>query len=282
MSGERIFVFGMGYSARAFAALVQPAWIRGTSRDGANGTRVFDGAKFDPAIAADLAAATHVIVSVPPGAADPVLAACGDALAVAPHLEWIGYLSSVAVYGNYAGAWVTERTTPHPKMERSVQRLAAERAWTKLAAGRDLPLAIFRLAGIYGPGRNAFVNLQAGKAHRIVKPGQVFNRVHVDDVATALAAAMDRGAAGIFNVADDLPAPPQDVVAYASEIMGVSAPPEVAYAAADLSPMARSFYADNKRVGNTKSKQELGWILRYPTYRDGLAALWQAGAPGRR
>jgi nucleoside-diphosphate-sugar epimerase len=277
---ERIFVFGMGYTARAFASAFsdRAEWIRGTSRDGAAGTHVFDGTKIDAAIANDLAAATHVIVSVPPGDDDPTLAAFAGAIAAARDLAWIGYLSSVAVYGNYGGAWVTERTTPHPKTERSVRRLAAERDWAKLAAARAVPVAVLRLAGIYGPGRNALVNLAAGKAHRIVKPGQVFNRVHVDDIVSALAAAVERRAAGVFNVADDQPAPPQDVVAYAAEIMGISPPPEIPYKSAELSPMARSFYADNKRVKNTKAKQELGWIPSYPDYRAGLDALWQSGA----
>jgi nucleoside-diphosphate-sugar epimerase len=207
-----------------------------------------------------------------------VLAAFGDAIAAAPGLRWLGYLSSIAVYGNYGGAWVTERTTPHPKTERSVERLAAERGWAKLAAARAVPLATFRLAGIYGPGRNAFVNLTEGRAHRIVKPGQVFNRVHVDDIAAALAIAAERAAAGIFNIADDHPSPPQDVVSYAAEIMGVSPPPEVPYASAELSPMARSFYSDNKRAKNTKAKQELGWTPRYSDYRAGLDALWRSGA----
>lgn len=280
MTAPRIFIFGMGHTARALASHMaeRAEWVRGTTRDGVNGTRVFDGAKVDPAIATDLAAATHVIVSVPPGEDDPVLATFAGMIAAAPELRWMGYLSSVAVYGNYGGAWVTERTTPHPKTERSVRRLAAERDWMKLAAARAIPLALFRLAGIYGPGRNALVNLAEGKAHRIVKPSQVFNRIHVGDIAAALSAAAGQGTAGTFNLADDLPAPPQDVVAYAAEIMGVSAPAEVPYATAELSPMARAFYADNKRVKNTKAKQELGWSPRFPNYRSGLDALWQSGA----
>ncbi len=157
--------------------------------------------------------ATHLLVSIAPGAADPVLAHYRDTILAAPDLKWIGYLSTVGVYGNYGGAWVSEATTPHPRQPRSVERLAAEKAWGQLAAERAVPLAVFRLAGIYGPGRNAFVNLAEGKAHRIVKPGQVFNRIHVDDIVQTLAAALAQSAAGIFNVADDLPAPPQDVVA---------------------------------------------------------------------
>ncbi|MEJ0011510.1 MAG: SDR family oxidoreductase [Bauldia sp.] len=265
MSAPRIFVFGMGYTARAFARAMdgRAASFAGTMR-----------ADFE---AANFADATHIVVSIPPGEADPVLARYRDALLAAPALQWIGYLSSVAVYGNYGGAWVTERTTPHPKQARSTERLAAEKAWAKFALDRSIPLATFRIAGIYGPGRNAFVNLAEGKAHRIVKPGQVFNRIHVGDIAAALVEAVDRNAAGIFNLADDEPAPPQDVVAYAAEMMGVIPPPEAPFAGADLSPMARSFYADNKRVSNRRMKEELGIALRYPTYRDGLAALWRNG-----
>jgi nucleoside-diphosphate-sugar epimerase len=264
MTAPRIFVFGMGYTARAFArALGNRASISGVTR-----------ASFD---SANVAEATHIVVSVPPGDSDPVLAKYRDAIIAAPALRWIGYLSSVGVYGNYGGAWVSEATTPHPKNPRSVARLKAEREWARLALQRETPIATFRIAGIYGPGRNAFVNLAEGKAHRIVKPGQVFNRIHVDDIASAMIAALDRQAAGIFNLADDEPAPPQDVVAHAAALMGVAPPPEVAFDAADLSPMARSFYEDNKRVLNRRMKQELGVQLSYPTYREGLAALWREG-----
>lgn len=265
MSAPRIFVFGMGYSARAFARA-----MAGKAGSFAGTTR----ADFD---SADFADATHVIISVPPGDADPVLARYRKALLAAPALQWIGYLSSVAIYGNYGGAWVSEASTPHPKQERSVQRMKAEREWSKLAQERNTPLANFRIAGIYGPGRNAFVNLAEGKAHRVAKPGQVFNRIHVDDIAMAMVAALDKRANGIFNLADDEPAPPQDVVAYAATLMGVPPPAEVPFAEADLSPMARSFYGDNKRVANARLKRDLGVALRYPTYREGLTALWRDG-----
>jgi nucleoside-diphosphate-sugar epimerase len=283
-----LFVFGAGYTARAFAGTVaeHAASLGGTIRDAESAPRLraqgitpflFDGAKASEDVAAAVRRATHVLVSIPPGAADPVLAACRDLLVAAPELQWIGYLSTVGVYGNYGGAWVSERTTPHPASDRARQRLVAEKAWRSLAAGRGVPLAIVRLAGIYGPGRNAFLNLAEGKAHRVVKPGQVFNRMHVADISTALVAASERCAGGIFNFADDYPAPPQDVVAYAAELSGMPPPPEVPIETAALSPLARSFYADNKRVTNQRIKSDLGVAPRYPTYREGLRALWDDG-----
>ena len=285
MRPVRLFIFGMGYTARAFGrAMADVAWMGGTTRDADRAgrlaerhfrARVFDGENFDAAMLDDLRAATHVLVSIPPRGGDPVLAHFSEAIGAAPDLKWIGYLSTVGVYGNYAGAWVSEATTPHPQQDRSIERLATEKAWAKLALARGVPLATFRIAGIYGPGRNTFVNLAEGKAHRIVKPGQVFNRIHVDDLAAALVAALDANAAGIFNLADNEPAPPQDVVAFAAKLMGVAPPPEVPFAEADLSPMARTFYADNKRVTNHRMKTELAVTLRHPTYRQGLTTLWQ-------
>ncbi len=284
----RLFVFGLGYSASPFArAMLDEAdWVGGTVRDveravaladGRLRPFIFDGASAGVGIGEAVRHATHVLVSIPPGEADPVLAMHADSIRAADHLKWIGYLSTVGVYGDYAGAWVSEATTPHPKSARSLERIAAEKAWTALAAEKDVPLAIFRLAGIYGPGRNAFVNLASGKAKRIVKPDQVFNRIHVDDIVAVLKAAVARNASGIFNVTDDEPAPPQDVVAYAAGLMGVDPPPEVAFEMADLTPMARSFYGENKRVTNQRIKAELGLVLHHPTYREGLAALWQGG-----
>ncbi len=281
----RLFVFGLGYSAGAFARAMAPSaeWVGGTvrapGRPAGQGiaTIPWDGASPSPALAEALAGATYLLVSIPPGKADPVLAHFAGAIRAAPHLAWIGLLSTVGVYGDYGGAWVSERTTPHPKSARAHQRLAAEQAWGALAGERGVPLAVFRLAGIYGPGRNALANLSEGKAHRIVKPGQVFNRIHVDDIVRTLEAAVAQTAAGLFNVADDEPAPPQDVVAYAAALMGVDPPPEIAFADAALSPMARSFYEDNKRVANQRLKLELGMSLRFPTYREGLSTLWRDG-----
>jgi nucleoside-diphosphate-sugar epimerase len=286
----RLFVFGLGYSAGRLAAAMhcKAEWVGGTVRtidkavslSAAPGVRpyVFDGKAPGVGAVEAVKVATHLLVSIPPGeAGDPVLAHFRSAILAAPGLKWIGYLSTVGVYGNYGGAWVSEATTPHPASERATRRLAAEKAWSDLAAERGVPLAIVRIAGIYGPGRNAFVNLAEGKAHRIVKPGQVFNRIHVDDIVDALAAAIDRNAAGIFNLADDEPAPPQDVVTFAAGLMGVDPPPEIPFDEAELSPMARSFYGENKRVSNRRIKQDLDVRLHYPTYRDGLAAMWKAG-----
>jgi nucleoside-diphosphate-sugar epimerase len=239
---------------------------------------VFDGESQSPEVGEALAAATHVIVSVPPGAEEgPGLMLNGEDLAEASHLRWIGYLSSVAVYGNYGGAWVTERTTPHPKTERAVRRRKAELEWQRFGIRYDIPVAIFRIAGIYGPGRNAFVALSEGRAHRVIKPGQVFNRIHVDDIATAVAAALLKSEGGVFNLADDGPSPPEDVVTFAASLMGVAPPPEVPIGEAELSPMARSFYVDNKRVDNRRMKALTGRELLFPTYREGLAALWNGG-----
>jgi len=290
MSGPvRLFVFGLGYSAGALAGRIKPQaeWIAGTVRSpekaaalAAQGFQpfVFGGSTPSKDVAAALAAATHLVVSIPPGeGADPVLAHHRADISGARELRWIGYLSTIGVYGNYGGAWVSERTTPHPARVRTTARLETERAWSALAEERGLPLSIFRIAGIYGPGRNALVNLADGSARRVIKPGHVFNRIHVADIAETIAAAMDRRASGIFNLSDDEPAAQEHVVAYAAGLMGVSPPPAVPFEEADLSPMARSFYADNKRVLNRRLKQDLGVALRYPTYREGLTALWGEG-----
>ena len=293
----RLFVFGLGYTGSAFARAMKGKanWIGGTTRSAekaaaltAEGFRpfIFDAAGDGPGagVAEAVKLATHVLISIAPteseatkGEADPVIARHRQSILAAAKLRWVGYLSTVGIYGNYGGAWVSEATTPHPTRERSTLRLASENAWTKLAAERDVTLAVFRIAGIYGPGRNAFVNLDEGNAHRVAKPGQVFNRIHVDDIVTTIAAALGASAAGIFNLADDEPAPPQDVVTYAATLMGVKPPVEVPLELAVLSPMARSFYGENKRVANRRIKQELGVKLRYPTYREGLTALWRSG-----
>lgn len=285
----KLLVFGPGYSASAAIERLRGRadWIAATARSAEaaadlahRGIRAlaFDGADASDALRRAVGEATHLLVSIPPGdAGDPVLATLADAIRTAPGLEAAVYLSTVGVYGDHGGAWVDEETPPQPKSRRSVARLEAEKAWQTLAAERALPLAVLRLGGIYGPGRNALTSLAEGSARRIVKPGQVFNRIHVDDIAAAVEAAFERRAEGTFNVVDDEPAPAQDVVAFAAGLMGVAPPPEIPFDAAELTPMARSFYGENKRVRNARAKAVLGLVPAYPTYREGLTALWTAG-----
>jgi len=280
----RLFVFGVGFSSKAFIEEARDRfdWIGGTTRSVEKAETLkdmgvepflFNGETPGGGIAEALAAATHVLVSIAPNeAGDPVLNQHGDDIAKG-RPEWIGYLSTVGVYGNHDGAWVDEETPCKPVSKRSVQRVAAEQAWLAFSETNDLPVQIFRLSGIYGPGRNAFENFRKGTARRLIKPGQVFNRIHVADIAGALSAAMTRPTTRIFNVTDDEPAPPQDVVAYAAGLLGVEAPPEIPFETADLSPMARSFYGENKRVSNKRVKNELGYAFRFPDYRVALKAL---------
>ena len=272
-----LFCFGLGYSAEVLARrLAAQGWaIRGTTRRPEKAERLagqgwrlwpFDRARPLPPEA--LAGATHALVSIAPDeAGDPVLDLHGRDLR---DTRWIGWLGTTAVYGNRQGGWVDETTPIEPSLARADRRAKAEAAW--LASG--LPVHLFRLAGIYGPGRNAFVSLKDGTARRIVKPGQVFSRIHVEDIATVLEASIARPRPGaIYNVCDDEPAPPQDVVTYAAQLAGVDPPPEQPYDTADLSPMARTFYRDNRRVRNELIKRELGVTLAFPSYREGLAAL---------
>ncbi|WP_306228811.1 SDR family oxidoreductase [Mangrovibrevibacter kandeliae] len=218
-----------------------------------------------------MAVTTHLLISIAPGeAGDPVLATQRSrVLDQMPALRWIGYLSTVGVYGDHGGAWVDETGPLRPVSKRSVQRVEAEAGWQALADARDVPLAILRLSGIYGPGRSAIENLRAGTARRLVKPGQVFNRIHVADIAGALRLLSAQARGGVFNVTDDEPAPPQDVVAYAAGLLGIDPPAEIAFDTADLTPMARSFYGENKRVRNERLKSA-GYEFLFPTYREGL------------
>ncbi|MHA7774908.1 SDR family oxidoreductase [Roseibium sp. M-1] len=280
----RLFVFGVGFSSKAFINEVRGRfdWIGGTTRspEKAEALRemgvepfLFDGETRGAGIEAALADATHVLISIAPNeAGDPVLTQHADDI-VAGRPNWIGYLSTVGVYGDHDGAWVDEETACKPVSKRSVQRVLAEQDWLEFAGKNDLPVQIFRLSGIYGPGRNAFENFRKGTARRLVKPGQVFNRIHVADIAGALNAAMQHPSTRIFNVTDDEPCPPQDVVAFAAGLLGVEAPPEIPFDTAELSPMARSFYGENKRVSNRRIKDELGYAFRYPDYRVALKAL---------
>ena len=281
---SRLFCFGLGYTALALGRqLAAAGWrIAGTTRSVAKQAKLvaqgFEVSLFDRdrplrgAMAA-LAGSTHLLTSIAPDeAGDPVLAHLLPDLRRCTTLEWVGYLGTTGVYGDRAGAWVDEAAAVAPTMPRTRRRVAAESQW--LASG--LPVHIFRLAGIYGPGagRNALEAVRAGTARRIVKPGQVFGRVHVDDIIQVLRASMAKPNPGaVYNVADDEPAPPQDVIAFACALLGVAPPPEMPYEQADLSPMARSFYADNRRVCNARIRHELGVSLRYPTYREGLRAI---------
>lgn len=276
---KTLLSIGHGYSAQALARILiaRGGWhVIATTRS-ADKARALAGTGVDTVVwpGTDLggliAQATHLLTSVAPNeGGDPVIAAEGAALGAARHLDWVGYLSTTGVYGDTGGSWVDEETDPAPSTSRGRARLAAEQAWS--AAG--LPVHIFRLAGIYGPGRGPFEKLRQGTARRIIKPGQVFSRIHVEDIAQVLAASIDRPDPGrIYNVCDDDPAPPQDVLSHAAGLLGLPPPPEVDFETADLSPMVRSFYADSKRVRNDRIKSELCVRLRYPDYRVGLAAL---------
>lgn len=283
---NRLFCFGLGYCAGVLSRrLSTRGWaISGTATtpEKADALKrkgyeafVFDGATRDPAIIAALGTATHVLVSIPPGAdGDPALQVYGSDIAASPSVSWIGYYSSVSVYGDSKGEWVDETTPPDPATDRGRRRLDAELAWADLGRSANKAIVVLRLPGIYGPGRSAIDQLRAGTARRIFKPGQVTNRVHVDDIATATEAALDlAGGVHIFNVTDDLPAPPQDVIEYGAELLGVPCPPATDPTDAGLSPMARSFYAESKKVSNARIKDELGIKLAYPTYVEGLKAI---------
>ncbi len=277
--------FGLGYSAQVFARrMMARGWrVLGTTRSEAAlkqlrnegfDMSVFSGETPGEDVREALKSATHVLISVAPGTeGDAVLTHHGDDLAGASELEWIGYLSTVGVYGDHGGAWVDEKAPLNPKSQRSVQRVAAEQAWLDFGEKTGKAVHLFRLAGIYGPGRGPLEKVRSGKGRRIVKKDQVFNRIHVEDIASVLEASIKHPTAGaIYNVSDDEPAPPQDVVTYAAKLLGMEPPPEVTFEDADLTPMGRSFYGENKRVSNALIRQELGVDLEYPTYREGLAS----------
>ena len=284
-----LFVFGIGYTAghylrqgRAFTASAGTVRTADKAADLARGGQralVFDGTRSDEAVAAELDTAELLLVSVQPDSTgDPVLGAYADRIAGSPRLRRIVYLSTIGVFGDHGGAWIDERTVPEPLSERGRVRLAGERAWLDLGARTGKAVHVLRLAGIYGPGRNALDDLRTGEARRIVKPGQVFNRIHVGDIARAIDAAFAfDGPSAAWNVTDDEPAPAPDVVAFAASLMGIEPPPPVPFDAAALSPMARSFYAANRRVSNQALRTRLGVRLAYPTYREGLSALWADG-----
>ncbi|NCU19423.1 SDR family oxidoreductase [Candidatus Falkowbacteria bacterium] len=275
---KTLLSLGHGYSAAALARrLIPQGWrVIGTTRSAAKAQRlraegveplIWPGADIGPA----LAQATHLLTSVPPDATDdPVLRALAPQLAAARHLEWVGYLSTTGVYGDHQGGWVDEATPLTPGTERGGARVRAEAGWQALG----LPLHIFRLAGIYGPGRGPFEKVRDGSARRIIKPGQVFSRIHVEDIGAVLEASITRPNPGaVYNVCDDDPAPPEDVLAHAATLLGLPPPPEIPWDQARMTPMALSFYAESKRVRNDRIKNELGVRLTYPDYRSGLAAV---------
>jgi nucleoside-diphosphate-sugar epimerase len=293
---SQLICLGLGYSAEHFVAAFGQKFDRvvGTMRSkeraavlnayeaGRSQALVFDGKSATPELQQAIVAADAALISVPQdGGGDPVLRACSEAFLRARQLRSIVYLSTVGVYGDRGGAWVDEETLATPEAERGRERLAAEQAWQDFGARQGVAVAVLRLAGIYGPGRNALLQIARGGARRIVKPGQIFNRIHVGDIAQAIEAAFARKASGIFNVADDAPSPPGDPLVFAAQLLGVAPPPEVPFAdaAATMSPLALSFWQECRRVRNDKLKRELGVALRYPTYREGLSALFAEEAP---
>jgi nucleoside-diphosphate-sugar epimerase len=286
--GERLFCFGYGFTASALGRqLAGEGWcLAGTCREpnkreslaaaGIDATVFGRGTPLaDPRAA--LAGASHILLSVPPDATgDPVLDCHGADIAATASVRWIGYLSTTGVYGDTGGAWVDETARPAPSNDRSKRRVAAEEAWLAFGTAHDVAVQVFRLAGIYGPGRNALTQARAGTAKRVDKPGHVFSRIHVDDIARVLIASIAAPNPGaIYNVCDDEPAASTDVVTHACSLLGTAPPPLVGFEDAALSPMARSFYADNRRVSNGRIKTELGVELLYPDYRAGLAALYE-------
>jgi nucleoside-diphosphate-sugar epimerase len=285
--------FGLGYSAEHFVGTFGDGFerivgtVRGAERAAVLNAHlagrlkavVFNGGVANPDVINAIGHANGVLVSVPPAEhGDPVLAVFGDALAHARHIRTIVYLSTIGVYGDHGGEWVDETTPPKPGSPRSRARLEAERAWQRLGARCGAAVVVLRLAGIYGPGQNALIQIKQGSARRVIKPGQVFNRIHVADIAQAIDAAFAREAGGLFNVADDEPSAPGDPLTFAAQLLGRDPPPEVPFAdaAAALSPMALSFWQECRRVRNDRLKRELGVTLLYPSYREGLRALFAA------
>lgn len=288
---RNLFIFGAGYSSTECGRRTADYFnvVHGTTRSpdktsnlkaaGIEALR-FDGQSqtgHEARLEKALGCATDLLVSIAPAEdGDVVLNGFAQLLRQSRNLRWICYLSTVGVYGDHGGSWVNEASECRPVSNRSVYRVAAELAWQEFASQNGIPLAIFRLSGIYGPGRNPFINIEKGRSRRLIKPGQVFNRIHRDDIANAFALATSMRSDGIFNISDDQPAPPQDVVSLAHEIYGSSAPPEIDFQTADISPMARSFYGENKRVSNAKSKAVLGMKYEWPNYRTALKTMWKS------
>jgi len=285
-----VMIFGCGYSGTAIAKafIADGARVSGTTRseDKAALLRsqgidafVFDGDVLDERLGKAMESATHLVQSIAPrDNGDPLIRLANDRLRdMMPALQWIGYLSTVGVYGDHKGNWVTEDTPCTPVSGRSKERLEAEEGWLAIGAEAGIPSAVLRLSGIYGPGRNAFCNLERGTARRLIKKDQVFNRIRVEDIGAATRFLAAHGFGGIYNVTDDLPGPPQDVIVEAARLMGVEPPPEQPFETAELTPMARSFYGENKRVSNAKLKAT-GFAFAFPTYPASLAQLMQSNS----
>lgn len=284
----RLFVFGLGYVGKAFASVLRArGWeVAASARSAqqAQALRALGIAPVDPAdrdaMAQALAGVKAILVTAPPGPDGcPALESIVPALAQAQAFpDWIGYLSTTGVYGDFEGRWVFETSPLKAQSVEGARRVGAERDWQEVGRGMGLTVTTFRLPGIYGPGRSALDRLRAGEGRRIVKLGQVFSRIHVDDIVSGLAASLDRPrASGVYNLVDDEPAPPQDVMEHAAKLLGAPVPPDLPFNALGLSPATRRFYAENKRVSNARAKAELGWRPSYPSYREGLAAILKAG-----
>ncbi|MBB6221682.1 SDR family oxidoreductase [Rhizobium leguminosarum] len=283
-----VMIFGCGFSGTAIAKAFANDGVRisGTTRSvdkmaalRQNGIEafLFDGETVDDDLRRALGSVTHLVQSIAPGKGDPLLRLLDEDSASLPSsLEWIGYLSTVGVYGDHKGAWIDEETPCVPVSGRSKERLEAEAGWLAMGKACGVPAAVLRLSGIYGPGRNAFCNLDKGTARRLIKKDQVFNRIRVEDIGAAARFLSEHGLGGIYNITDDRPGPPQDVIVEAARLMGVEPPPEQAFETAELTPMARSFYGENKRVSNAKLKAA-GFEFSFPDYPMSLAQLWQDG-----
>lgn len=281
-----LMIFGAGYSGKAIAGAVSHSAISvaGTTRssEGAEAlgqkgieTFIFDGKSINAALKQKMKSITHIVQSIPPDAdGDPVLNLASSSIRKDfPSLQWIGYLSTVGVYGDHKGLWIDENTECHPSSERSRLRHEAEQRWLEIGRKHGLPVAVLRISGIYGPGRNAFRKLLDGNARRIIREGQVFNRIRVEDIGYATAFLAEHEFCGIFNITDSEPSPPQDVIEEAARLMGIKPPPEVPFEDADMSAMARSFWGENKRVSNSKLRK-LGYEFEFPNYRQSLKQMW--------
>ena len=284
MNLGHLFCFGYGYSARCFAqGLINKGWTvsassRSVGKDITDDITFIDFNIINEAVFENV---THILVSIPPNAkGDPVLLKYAHIITENQHLRWIGYLSTTGVYGNTDGALVDECSVLNPTTERSKHRLAAEQSWLGLSRIHDLPIHVFRLAGIYGPGRNTLKQVLAGRAQRIEQPGHKFARIHVEDIARVLTASIAKPDPGeAYNVCDDEPASQSDVVAFACKILDIDPPSPIPFREAKklMSLMAQSFWKDNRLVDNSKIKEGLGVSLLYPTYRNGLRAIFQNG-----